>query len=394
MKFRFGNIIAVMAVAGIVAACNNKAIDTAPDKLVRDGMQKMWTKDTKYNFSGIVKLEANNSSDTTKENKKSVAQSERASQTLSGSDVISSSEIGTAQYPVKPDQDLFEFISSTVTIPFTGAVDLSKGKIEFIPEYRYEAKNALSTFKFPSQIDINKLKLYIDASAITNFTDTFFRRYDPSKFIGDRYVLVAPFQNTIQRLPISDLIKNLPRAMDDGLASIDAKSFAKVDIDDYGKKINAKYQVKLNTTVMGNIKTTVVMLDSLSKALQQQGQEAAVKKGQYQQQDYMVLKQFIDKFRGEYKQDLNENSPSNQYSQIAKQFEAMPMVYNYYFDDKGRFIAMQGKIQLESNNNRPSPFGGNLSVIYEYKIDYSTPKFTMEPNEQNTYNMTSYLGLK
>lgn len=145
---------------------------------------------------------------------------------------------------------------------------------------------------------------------------------------------------------------------------------------------------------MGNIKTTVVMLDSLSKALQQQGQEAAVKKGQYQQQDYMVLKQFIDKFRGEYKQDLNENSPSNQYSQIVKQFEAMPMVYNYYFDDKGRFIAMQGKIQLESNNNKPSPFGGNLSVIYEYKIDYSTPKFTMEPNEQNTYNMTSYLGLK
>lgn len=56
MKFRFGNIIAVMAVAGIVAACNNKAIDTAPDKLVRDGMQKMWTQDTKYNFSGIVKL--------------------------------------------------------------------------------------------------------------------------------------------------------------------------------------------------------------------------------------------------------------------------------------------------------------------------------------------------
>ena len=85
------------------------------------------------------------------------------------------------------------------------------------------------------------MKLYIDASAITNFTDTFFKRYDPPKFIGDRYVLVAPFQNTIQRLPISDLIKNLPKAMDDGLASIDAKSFAKVDIDDYGKKINAKY---------------------------------------------------------------------------------------------------------------------------------------------------------
>ena len=52
---------------------------------------------------------------------------------------------------------------------------------------------------------------------------------------------------------------------------------------------------------------------------------------------------------------------------------------------------MRGKIQLGSGIG--GQFGGNLNVIFEEKIDYSTPKFTMEPNEQNTYDIKSHLGL-
>ena len=391
MKFRFGKIIAVLAVAGIVAACNNKAVDTAPDKLVRDGLQKMSTQDNKFNFSGTAKLEFDSSSDSVKENKNSVAQSEQASQTVAGSDVNTSTEVRTNPYSSKSYQDLLKYISSSFTINFTGAVDFSKGKAEIVPEYRYEAKNALSTFKFPIQVDVTKLRIYIDASAITNFTDTMMKSTYPSKVVGDRYILLAAPQDRVQHLPIGDLIKDLPKAMDDGFASIDPKSFAKVNIDDYGKKVNAKYQVKLNTTMKGSTKTTVAMLDSLSKALQQQGQEATVKKGQYQQQDYMVLKQFVDNMSSFYKHNLDENSSSGRYSEMLKQFEKMSMIYDYYFDEKGRIVAMRGKIQLGSGID--GQFGGNLSVILEKKIDYSTPKFTMEPNEQNTYNIRSHLGL-
>lgn len=391
MKFRFGKIIAVLAVAGIVAACNNKAVDTAPDKLVRDGLQKMWTQDNKFNFSGTAKLEFDSSSDSVKENKNSVAQSEQASQTVAGSDVNTSTEVRTNPYSSKSYQDLLKYISSSFTINFTGAVDFSKGKAEIVPEYRYEAKNALSTFKFPIQFDVNKLRIYIDASAITNFTDTMMMSTYPSKVVGDRYILLAAPKDRVQRLPIGDLIKDLPKAMDDGFASIDPKSFAKVNIDDYGKKVNAKYQVELNTTMKGSTKTTVAMLESLSKALQQQGQEAAVKKGQYQQQDYLVLKQFVDNLSSFYKHNLDENNSSSQYSQMLKQLEKMSMVYDYYFDEKGRVIAMRGKIQLGSGID--GQFGGNLKVIFEEKIDYSTPKFTMEPNEQNTYEIKSHLGL-
>lgn len=392
MKFRFGKIIAVLAVAGIVAACNNKAVDTAPDKLVRDGLQKMSTQDNKFNFSGTAKLEFDSSSDSVKENKNSVAQSEQASQTVAGSDINTSTEVRTNPYSSKSYyQDLLKYISSSFTINFTGAVDFSKGKVEIVPEYRYEAKNALSTFKFPIQVDVTKLRIYIDASAITNFTDTMMKSTYPSKVVGDRYILLAAPQDRVQHLPIGDLIKDLPKAMDDGFASIDPKSFAKVNIDDYGKKVNAKYQVKLNTTMKGSTKTTVAMLDSLSKALQQQGQEATVKKGQYQQQDYMVLKQFVDNMSSFYKHNLDENSSSGRYSEMLKQFEKMSMIYDYYFDEKGRIVAMRGKIQLGSGID--GQFGGNLSVILEKKIDYSTPKFTMEPNEQNTYNIRSHLGL-
>ena len=235
------------------------------------------------------------------------------------------------------------------------------------------------------------MRIYIDASAITNFTDTMMKPTNPSKVVGDRYILVETPQDYVQRLPFGDLIKDLPKAMDDGFASIDPKSFAKVNIDDYGKKVNAKYQVKLNTTMKGSTKTTVAMLDSLSKALQQQGQEAAVKKGQYRQQDYMELKQFVDSMSRYYKHNLDENNSYGRYSQMLKQLEKMSMIYDYYFDEKGRVVAMRGKIQLGSGID--GQFGGNLNVIFEEKIDYSTPKFTMEPNEQNTYNIRSYLGL-
>ena len=391
MKFRFGKIIAVLAVAGIVAACNNKAVDNAPDKLVRDGLQKMWTQDNKFNFSGSAKLEFDSSSDSVKENKNSVAQSEQASQTVAGSDVNTSTEVRTNPYSSKSYQDLLKYISSSFTINFTGAVDFSKGKAEIVPEYRYEAKNALSTFKFPIQVDVNKLRIYIDASAITNFTDTMMKSTYPSKVVGDRYILLAAPKDRVQRLPIGDLIKDLPKAMDDGFASIDPKSFAKVNIDDYGKKVNAKYQVKLNTTMKGSTKTTVAMLDSLSKALQQQGQEAAVKKGQYRQQDYIELKKFVDSMSRYYKHNLDENNSYGRYSQMLKQLEKMSMIYDYYFDEKGRVVAMRGKIQLGSGID--GQFGGNLNVIFEEEIDYSTPKFTMEPNEQNTYDIKSHLGL-
>ena len=105
----------------------------------------------------------------------------------------------------------------------------------------------------------------------------------------------------------------------------------------------------------------------------------------------MVLKQFVDNLSSFYKHNLDENSSSGRYSEIFKQLEKMSMIYDYYFDEKGRMVAMRGKIQLGSGID--GQFGGNLNVIFEEKIDYSTPKFTMEPNEQNTYDIRSHLGL-
>lgn len=388
MRFRFGKVIMVLAVAGIVTACNKSVDTSAPDKLVRDGVQKLWTQDAKFNFSGSVKLDA--SAKNSKNDKVSTAKGNSASETLAGSDANTELQL-QQQHVFKQYKDIFSLISNSFTILYTGGVDWPKGKVEIIPEYRYEAKNALVSFKFPVQFDINKLKVFIDASAINNVSDSILKQIDPTKVVGDRYVTLAAPQDVVKRLPFSDLLKNFPQALDDGFASVDAKSFSKVSVDDYGKKVNAKYQVKLTTNGKENIKTTIAILDSLSKALQQQGQVAATKKGQYQQQDYAVLQQFIDRINGSYKQQFNDNSQQNPYAEYLKQMEKMPMVYNYYFDDKGRIIALQGNLQLIAAPY--NPFGANLFVIFEQKIDYSTPKFIMEPTEQNTFDISSQLGL-
>ncbi len=367
MRFRFGKVMMVLAIAGLITACNKAVDQQEPDKLVREGLHKLSTQDTKFNFSGEAKLQT----EVPAENKDSQAQASSASEDLSPSLV-----------PMKQYQNLLDLISKSFTVKYTGAVDLSQYKIEVIPEYHYEAKNILLSLKFPIQVDLSKLAVYIDSAALTNFSDTFAKEAMPSKYVGERYVKVAVPEDDIKRLPLSDLFKDLSKATDDSYASLDAKSFSSVNVDDFGKKINAKYQVKLTTNAKLTNKMTIVALDSLSKSLQQQGQEAASKNGQYQQQDYEVLKQYVDKLNMVYKNQLNNDGKLSQY------MEKMPIIYDYYLDDKGRIIAVRNKIQIYTASK---DFERNVYVIAESQIDYSAPKFTITPTDQNTLNITSQL---
>lgn len=96
--------------------------------------------------------------------------------------------------------------------------------MEVIPEVRYEDKNVLISFKFPTYLDFNNLSLYLDGSAITHLSDTM---PNNKMVIGDKYMQFAVPQDKAQHIPVADLLKSLPKSVDDGYASIDPSAFKK-----------------------------------------------------------------------------------------------------------------------------------------------------------------------
>ena len=396
MQLKFTKMILVMAVAGLVSACGQK-IETSPDKMVRTGIQRIMTEDNQFNFSGSYQTEfiiQNN------ENKNS---SEIAEPTIA-SEVSASEAPQPEEYNVNPEiaefnrkqRDLYnksrgqflEQLAKSFSVPFTGAVDMKKGVVEWIPEARYENKNVLISFKFPIYLDFNNLSLYLDGSAITHLSDTM-----PGNkvVIGDKYMQFAVPQDKAQHIPVADLLKSLPKSIDDGYASIDPSAFKKVNVDEFGKTLEAKYQVTLNTDYASSLKYNTVILQSLSKALKETAAKAD-KNNKYKPEDYAMLENIIDGLASIYSDGGNAlaNTEMGAYLEQLKNKSNL-MVYNFYFDSKGRIIGVRFKSELSmAIIDMPNE---TIRIDYKLRMDYTgSPKFTMQPTPQNSINIGSRLG--
>ena len=387
-----------MAVAGLVSACGQK-IETSPDKMVRTGIQRIMTEDNQFNFSGSYQTEfiiQNN------ENKNS---SEIAEPTIA-SEVSASEAPQPEEYNVNPEiaefnrkqRDLYnksrgqflEQLAKSFSVPFTGAVDMKKGVVEWIPEARYENKNVLISFKFPIYLDFNNLSLYLDGSAITHLSDTM-----PGNkvVIGDKYMQFAVPQDKAQHIPVADLLKSLPKSIDDGYASIDPSAFKKVNVDEFGKTLEAKYQVNLNTDYASSLKYNTVLLQSLSKTLKETAAKAD-KNNKYKPEDYALLGNIIDALASIYSDSDNAlaDTPMGAYLEQLKNKSNL-MVNNFYFDSKGRIIGIRIKTDIPMAITGMEEPKGTIRIDYKFRMDYTgSPKFTMQPTPQNSINIGSRLG--
>ena len=187
--------------------------------------------------------------------------------------------------------DYLDINAKRTIIPFTGAVDLSKGKIEWIPEIYYKGPNIYSSTKFPTQIDFKDNVLTVDISAAqpdlnwfallkAEMVDksagkpdfnNFALLYNKFKF-GDRpYIAWNINENFFEKLPFQQLIRWLPKAIDDGLARLDKANYVFLDMDDKGRQLGAKYLVRLTTDDKQNKLVFKTLLDSINAQLKQQG---------------------------------------------------------------------------------------------------------------------------
>ena len=404
MRLNFKKLILTLTVAGIVSACSH-INDNSPDKMVRTGVQQMILKDNRLNFSGSFQGEYHINPNTNNEDEISSDTSEINKTNETHKKLLNTASKPLPQTEADDDDDdnepkqknslapFFEQLSQSFSVPFTGAIDIRKGQMEIIPEVRYENKNVLVSFKFPTYIDFKNLSLYTDISAITHLLD---KIPHTRMVIGDKYLQLAVPKSQIKNLPLSDLLKSLPKSIDDGYAAIDRDAFKKVNVDEYGKTLKAKYQVNLNVDYALMQKIDNTMLESLSKALKEAADKAD-QNSKYKPEDYAALQNIIDEFTSTFNSyffDEHDSDDSgvfkNPYFGVIKQFKnnQIPIQYNYYFDLKGRIIGIREQLAFPKE---VESIDGTVKIDTKIHLKYTTnPKFTMQPpTPQNSINIMS-----
>ena len=402
MGLNFTKIILTLTLAGIVSACSH-INDNSPDKMVRTGLQQMILKDNRMSFIGSFQGEYHINPNTNNEDEISSDTSEINKTNETHKKLLNTASKSLPQTKVDDDDDdnepknslvpFFEQFSQSFSIPFSGAIDIRKGQMEIIPEVRYENKNVLVSFKFPTYIDFKNLSLYTDVSAITHLLD---KIPHTRMVIGDKYLQLAVPKSQIKNMPLSDLLKSLPKSIDDGYAAIEPDAFKKVNVDEYGKTLKAKYQVNLNVDYALMQKIDNAMLGSLSKALKETADKAD-QNNKYKPEDYAALQDIIDEFTSTFNSyffDEHNSDDSgvfkNPYFGVIKQFKnnQNPIQYNYYFDLKGRIIGIREQLAFPKE---VESIDGTVKIDTKIHLKYTTnPKFTMQPpTPQNSIDIMS-----
>ncbi|WP_370578897.1 hypothetical protein ABX042_15175 [Snodgrassella alvi] len=405
MGLNFTKIILTLTLAGIVSACSH-INDNSPDKMVRAGVQQMILKDNRLNFSGSFQGEYHINPNTNNEDEISSDTSEINKTNETHNKLLNTASKPLPQTEADDDDDdneskpknslapFFEQFSQSFSVPFSGAIDIRKGQMEIIPEVRYENKNVLVSFKFPTYIDFKNLSLYADVSAITHLLD---KIPHTRMVIGDKYLQLAVPKSQIKNMPLSDLLKSLPKSIDDGYAAIEPDAFQKVTVDEYGKTLKAKYQVNLNVDYALMQKIDNTMLESLSKALKEAADKAD-QNSKYKPEDYAALQNLIDEFTStfnsyffdEHDSDDDSGVFKNPYFGLIKQFKnnQIPIQYNYYFDLKGRIIGIREQLAFPKE---VESIAGTVKTDTKIHLKYTTnPKFTMQPpTPQNSIDIMS-----
>ena len=298
-----------------------------PDELVRQAIQQNITQHNQYNLNGQIKfsLEENKNSsakEKQQDNISSVHDLETLTLVLKNKNTASDQKNISSEPSLHDDESMFEetefedlifeklmveekaeeediqnrirydyfdINAKRTIIPFTGAVDLPKGKIEWIPEIYYKGPNVYSSTKFPTQIDFKDKVLTVDISAAQpelNMStllkakaiyaaDPDFNKealyYEKFKFGDKPYIAWNIDENFFEKLPFKQMIRWLPKAIDDGLARLDKANYVFLDMDDKGRQLGAKYLVRLTTDDKQNNLVFKTLLDSINAQLKQQG---------------------------------------------------------------------------------------------------------------------------
>ena len=277
----------------------------------------------------------------------------------------------------------------SISVPYTGAVDLPAGKIEMIPELRYDTRNAMASMKFPVQININDLSLLADPAAVAPFVDMF-ASGSSMQPLGDKLVRVGLPEEWRKHIPMQSILAAIPKAIDDGYAALDKQAYQKLDMDEDGRKVGVRYRVGLNTTLQQSNQLTAAMMESLRSQLAETAKNNP--QAGISAEDYEYTIEAIAWFAKLY---ANPGSLGGD-TEMEQILGAMKTHTDFYLDGRGRIVAMRQNMTFPPLLSVLMGSEKNYQVISWWRLNYTgKPTFTLQSTPQNTQDLTQifpYLG--
>ena len=414
-------LLAVATSALALGACSSIGNKSA-DEMVRYAVQHNLTRDNQYNFEGkmfvqevempepqadLVAVAAADEAEDTAEAAGAAAAAAAEAAKYTDDDVIAAAAVA-AEAAEDPELVEAEAWASPLTleteaeyaqwmrhwmrsisVPYTGAVDLPAGKIEMIPELRYDTRNAMASMKFPVQININDLSLLADPAAVAPFVDMF-ASGSSMQPLGDKLVRVGLPEEWRKHIPMQSILAAIPKAIDDGYAALDKQAYQKLDMDEDGRKVGARYRVGLNTTLQQSNQLTAAMMESLRSQLAETAKNNP--QAGISAEDYEYTIEAIAWFAKLY---ANPGSLGGD-TEMEQILGAMKTHTDFYLDGRGRIVAMRQNMTFPPLLSVLMGSEKNYQVISWWRLNYTgKPTFTLQSTPQNTQDLTQifpYLG--
>lgn len=417
-----------------------------PDKLVRQAIQQNITQYNQYNLSGEIKFRLEENKNTSAKEKQqdnisSVHDLETLTFVLKNKNTASDQKKISSEPSLHDDESMFEetefedlifeklmveekaeeediqnrirydyldINAKRTIIPFTGAVDLPKGKIEWIPEIYYKGPNVYSSTKFPTQIDFKDKVLTVDISAAQpelNMStllkakaiyaaDPDFNKealyYEKFKFGDKPYIAWNIDENFFEKLSFKQMIRCLPKAIDDGLTRLDKANYVFLDMDDKGRQLGAKYLVRLTTDDKQNNLVFKTLLDSINAQLKQQGWLEINTNNALSEKPHKINFNDLRKMIASATVASSIIETTNEDSEYDKTIndQSYNMIIDFYIDKNGRLMAIKFSIDndhLYLKKNKKDVLEKMSVVTVWMQFQYNpNPDFIMKSTLQDT----------
>ncbi|MEN3811705.1 hypothetical protein ABH309_14130 [Chromobacterium piscinae] len=249
----------------------------------------------------------------------------------------------------QPDiADTIDQVGRAVRVNVSGAVDAPNGRVEAIPELRFERRNLLASIKVPLQFHAQDMSLLVDPSAVDLFLPSL--RKQSGKFI--RAKLPAEMASQI---PLKAMYQAMPKIIDDAYAQADKQAFSFQPLDAYAGEIGAHYKLRMDLSREQEQKLTLQMLDGLAKVAREQAKQPDDKSG---------AEAMIRLVQSLVKLDPASGDKSRTVSDI-------------YASRGGDLLALRQKVHVEAPE-----FSGDAYVNVRYS-HYGKPQFVYQLSEND-----------
>lgn len=254
----------------------------------------------------------------------------------------------------KPDvADIVDQVGRSIRVNVSGALDAPAGRVEAIPELRFERRNLMSSIKMPLQFQAKDMSLLVDPSAVDLFLPSL--RKHSGKFI--RAKLPADMAD---KIPLKEMYQAMPKIIDDAYAQVDKQAFSFQPLDAYAGEIGAHYKLRMELSRGQEQKLTLQMLDGLAKVAREQAKPADDKSGE----DKSGTESMIRLVQSLIKLEPSSGDKSRTISDI-------------YASRGGDLLALRQKVHIEA-----AEFSADAYVNVRYS-HYGKPQFVYQLSEND-----------